>query len=201
MIKAILFDIGDVLVDVKTDSSLKKIEKLGPHISKKNLKLIFSDSRAFDEFEKGFISSYEFYIKILKELKTEFAYEEFIDLWCDIFFDKPESYKLLTKLKSMYKLGLLSNTNSLHIEFLKNNYNFFKLIDYEFYSYVLHSAKPDKAIYEKAILKTGFLPAELLFIDNKEENVIAAESAGMKSLRYESYEKLVKDFAIWGIEM
>jgi len=195
MIKTIFFDIGNVLVDVSTDRVVDRLLKFGLEKSQIEINSLFNDFGAFGLYERGYLSSYDFYIEILNRTNIKMPYNEFISAWCDMFSPKPRVFNLLKRLRDNYKLGLLSNTNALHINYLKDNYDFFSMIDYECYSFELHSVKPEKTIYQNAIFITGNFPEQVLFIDDKRENVSGAKETGIKSLQFESYEKLEKDLS------
>lgn len=59
--------------------------------------------------------------------------------------------------------------------------------------------KPDKIIYRRAIDILGVQPERILFIDDREENVLPARAAGMKAIRFEGADKLLQEFTSLGV--
>ena len=74
---------------------------------------------------------------------------------------------------------MLSNTNTLHIKWAKEKFDFFKLFDHHIYSHEVHSMKPKPEIYNVAVEKVGCRHNECIFIDDLQENVDGAEQVGI----------------------
>ena len=104
------------------------------------------------------------------------------------------------ELRGKYMVYLLSNTNSIHWDYVCNNafnYRGFRVNDYfeeTFLSFEMHLAKPDKAIFEKVLHEANLLPEETLFIDDSEANCKAAEELGIHAHHYHIGEDLSKIF-------
>lgn len=175
MINTIIFDFGEVFINLDIEGftekafSMLKVDKLPEEIT------------AFNGlYEQGLISTDEFiqfYLENFPYLKRE----DIIDTWNSILKDFPKHrldfLKEIKKSKN-YKLILLSNTNDLHIEWIKENISFyeeFKDCFNQFYlSHQINLSKPNKDIFEFVINKNNLIPNECLFIDDKKENTDAA---------------------------
>lgn len=94
--------------------------------------------------------------------------------------------------KNGIKTGILSNVFSLAAWILKitGGYHGFDPI---VLSYREKVSKPDVRIYQAAIKKAAAQPSEILFVDNLEENIKAAQMAGMKTVLAKSSDQVIKD--------
>lgn len=185
MIKAIIFDFGDVFINLDKDATSRKlkqmdIEDLPESIIAKN-----------KEYEQGFVTSNEisdFYRAQFPQLRTE----DFLVSWNSMLLEFPEyRYRFLEKLaeKNDHKLILLSNTNENHIEHIKNNVSFFedfkKCFDAFYLSHEIGLRKPEPEIFEFVLEDNGLKPGECLFIDDTTENTAAADRLGFHTWNLE----------------
>ena len=187
MIKVIVFDLGAVVVDFDhtiiskklSDISSKTEEEMYEHIFKSGIEQLY---------DTGKISSQEFYKSAIDFLKIDISFESFAKIWNEIFFEKPEMNHFISNIDTQkYKKFLLSNTNELHFEYCMNNYPILKSFDKYFLSYKLGMRKPNLDIYEYLIKNSPCNPEEILFIDDKKENVSAASQLGIKTIHYTSH--------------
>ena len=176
-IKTIIFDFGDVFINLDKQATLRELRQLGL------LEVIGLDLyHIASEYEKGIISTDEL-TQFFKKKFPNIDIQDFIKAWNAIILDFPE-YRLefiekLAKEKN-YKLILLSNTNDLHIEQVIENmslprYERFKRCFNKFYlSQEIHLSKPNSAIYEN-----NLQPNECLFIDDVNDNTEGAKKLGI----------------------
>ena len=189
MIKAIIFDFGDVFINLDKEGTIERAKTLiGEDIITEREdaadKSIFEIN---DHYEKGLISTNEF-ISFYTNLKKEVSDKQLIALWNSLLLDFPkyrlEFIQTLAK-ENKYKLILLSNTNELHIDWIKKNvpfYDYFKKCFDAFYlSHEVHLRKPDEAIFNFVLEKNNLKAEDCFFIDDTVENTQAAESIGIKS--------------------
>ena len=180
MIKAIIFDFGNVFINIDIEGAIAKtLEKL-------DVNQISDEITAFNGlYEQGFISTDEF-IEFYLENFPNLTKEDIIDTWNFILKDFPKHrLDFLKNLKKSnnYKLILLSNTNALHIDWIKENvpfYNEFKdCFDAFYLSHEINLSKPNNDIYE-FVLNTNSLKAETcLFIDDNKDNIDSAKKLGI----------------------
>jgi HAD superfamily hydrolase (TIGR01509 family) len=200
-IRAVIFDLGRVLVDFDHRISAEKISFLAGKDSKEVYDLFFN-SPLIQSFEEGKVSPKEFFAEVKKRLEIEISFEEFLPVWNDIFFltDENRSVCQLSRhLKKYYKVALLSNVNILHFEHLKNNFPLFDAFGHIFTSYEIGFIKPDPRIYQKAIDSLKCLPQEIFYTDDREELINAAKNIGLRSFVYKGIEQLKQDLASCGI--
>ena len=199
-IKNIVFDLGGVLIDLDFKSAINGLQKAGFTNVKEQLQA-FDREGIFQKFELGEISADEFRASIRENSNVSLTDEEVDSLWNLMLLEIPrEKLELILDLRSKYMVYLLSNTNSIHWEYVcKNafNYHGFRMDDYfeeTFLSYEMHLAKPDKAIFEKMLNDANLLPEETLFIDDSEANCKAAEEVGIHAHHYHIGDDLSKIF-------
>ena len=180
MIKNLIFDFGDVFLNLDKPGAMK------------NALDLFQIETLTDEmvainclYEQGLVSTSEFmdyYIIYFPHISKQ----DIIDIWNYVLVEFPK-YKLefLQNLHNQnnYKLILLSNTNELHMEWVKNKVPFyveFKNCFEKFYlSHEINLRKPDKEIFEFVLNENKLIPSETLFIDDTKENTDAANQIGL----------------------
>ncbi|MCK9431054.1 MAG: HAD family phosphatase [Candidatus Omnitrophica bacterium] len=196
-IKAILFDLGNVLVDFDFKPAVERIScfcgKGGDEILK-----FFFDSKVTNAFEKGELSSEEFYRQVKDGLHLKLGYESFVPVWNEVFFFSAKNrtvYHIANCLKSKYRIGLLSNTNILHYGHIKNNFPVFNVFEKIFLSFEIGSLKPEVGIYQKVIKDLGVLPEDIFYTDDRQDLVKSAAALGIKSFVFTTPEQLIKDLA------
>ena len=117
MIKNIIFDFGDIFINLDKQAPLLEMAKFGFTELTPELDTIFK------EYEMGLMESYEF-VNRLQGIFTNASKQQIKDAWNSIILDFPEErLKFIEKLKSdnQYRLFLLSNTNDLHIDKVKES--------------------------------------------------------------------------------
>ena len=179
MIKTIIFDFGDIFINLDKPATLRemrslKIEEISENIHQTNL-----------DYEKGLITSEQFLNAYTKE--HSFVNEAQIKRsWNAILMDFPEyRFRFIKKLSEEkdYKLILLSNTNEIHIDWVKENVPFFNdfknCFDAFYLSHEINFRKPDANIYEFVLNNHQLMPEECLFIDDTIANTEAAKQLGI----------------------
>lgn len=185
-VKAIIFDLGQVLIDLIPLNCMDYFTRLGAtDIDKKLADKDFI--RFLNDFELGNLSVKEFCAQMNSFLPLPVEENLIADAW-NSFLGEIPSYKLdaILELKKKYKVYLLSNTSALHWEYARDIYftgykghtldDFF---DHAYTSYELHLLKPDKAIYQAVLNEEGLQPEEVFFLDDRADNCQAAREMGI----------------------
>ncbi len=200
MIKAIIFDVGDVLLKVDRNKLYKKFSKL----NKMPVENMRGRYTPFIEkyYDSGLLSTQEFYHRSIKMLRLDISKKKFFKIWETYLIPLWENIRLLKKLSKSYTIMALANTNERDYMDIKRKYKLFG-IKLELYiaSYKLKIKKPNKKIYLYALKKSGYKAEECLFIDDKIENVKAAKSLGINAIHYKSYRQLLKEMKGLGIDI
>lgn len=134
----------------------------------------------YDAFERGGVSEAEFIKRINRELSLSLSPETLIPLWNTVLGKEVEGIEnILQKLHSQYPLFILTNSNPTHITFFKTHYPWVKYFTKVVTSFDLGYRKPEAPIYQALIETTQVAPQEILFLDDRIENVEGARLAGI----------------------
>jgi glucose-1-phosphatase len=184
-IRNIIFDLGGVLISLDVQEAINGITALGirfPYDEQVREKFM----GLLRLFEVGRISPSGFRNEMRALTTVAFEDEAFDRVWTSMLVDySPVTIGFLLELKKKYRLFLLSNTNVLHVPHfrekltLQTGAKMEDIFEKVFYSHVLGMRKPDREIYEYVLKDGGLDPEETLFIDDMEENVIAARGLGI----------------------
>ena len=199
MIKAIIFDFGNVICTVNNGLFLERISKYTSKTVGKLEGLIYQNPTLPIEYEKGAISSDEFFEKVAQLCELKMDKQTFIEAFTDIFEPIETTFALIRKLKGRYKLGLLSNTSQWDYEYGIKAAEVFGLFEAVSLSFELRAMKPSEKIYRDIVGKLGVAAEECVFIDDCQANVEGARQAGLYGIWYNSYEQLVESLEELGI--
>jgi glucose-1-phosphatase len=152
-------------------------------------------------FESGQVPPRDFVreLSVLLELNVE--YDEFCRIWSSIFLPDtlvPES--LLAALKKRYRLLLLSNTNAIHFEMVRQSYPLLRHMDAYILSHEVGALKPSPLMYQEAIARAGCRPEECFFTDDIPAYVEGARQMGIDAEQFQGLEKLEADLRARGVE-
>lgn len=197
-VRAVFFDIGNVLLRFSSRRVLKKIAwevrgcpiKLAKYLWKSDIG---------ERIERGEIGGEQLYELFKKELGYKKSYASFRLLWCDHFTLDRGSYAVLKRTAKAVPTYLLSNTNALHIDFIRERYEFPNLVRGAILSHELGLRKPDPAIYRAALKLSGTAPEETVFVDDLKPNVESAKKLGIQAIRFRSAEDLRRRFETLGL--
>jgi len=194
MIETAIFDLGDVFVKVDSDRSVRRLCQRFRRISEKALLKYITNSGLQHRFERGQIDGRTFYDELRKESGEDFSYDYFIEIWQEIFDPIHPMIDLLPDLKERFQLVLLSNTDELHIEYIREQYGFFHHFDHLIFSYEVGLLKPGVEIFRFAIQRSKSLPEECVFVDDLLENIQAAKGLGIKGIHFKGYDHFVQEW-------
>lgn len=180
MIKTLLFDFGDIFINLDKKGAMQNALDLF------NLKEFSEEMIAFNSFyEQGLISTDEF-LEFYQENFPKLTSDQILDAWQYILKDFPvHRLEFIQQLASdkTYKLILLSNTNELHINWVKENVSFYddfkNCFDAFYLSHEIHLRKPNSDVYQFVLDEHQLKADEVLFIDDTEENILAASKLGI----------------------
>ena len=198
-IKNIVFDLGNVLLNLDFDASIQAFQKLGFQKEVLDGKQVYSDP-VFYELEVGKITAAEFRKRVRQLLNNPKISDDQIDYaWSAMILDVPERrVNMLQKLCENFQVYLFSNTNEIHISKLHREFNqqhgisFPDLFVKDYYSYEIHERKPDLISYQKVIKHARINPSESLFIDDLEKNIIGAQKTGLKTYLHDTKNEIAE---------
>jgi HAD superfamily hydrolase (TIGR01549 family) len=184
----LIFDFGNVLIEIDPLRSIKAFQALG---AKADLHL---DADFFHDFETGAITATEFRKALRGQLRWAAADSSIDRGWNELLLEVPP--RTLAKLHQLrakgYKLALLSNTNTIHIDEVRRRLGpfgygeFARCFERIFYSYEMGLRKPDPAIFAAVERELGITkPKEVLFIDDNAANIASAAKHGWGTLLFQ----------------
>lgn len=184
MIRNLLFDIGNVLLMMDHKSTVKEFSAYTKLPAAE-----FGPARVFPHeaqmaMERGEITPRSFYEVFLELSGCRLSFEHFVLIWTGHFQPNTPLIRLGAALSKKMGVYFLSNTDPLHIPPL-----FDKFPQVMFYhglalSWELGALKPDHRYYRLAMDKLDLDPAECLFLDDRPENVAAAEEFGIRAIQH-----------------
>ena len=180
MIKNIIFDFGDIFINLDKQGTYKAMAALGV------TKITEEMMQVYHQYEKGLMTT-ENFIKFFHD-KFNIPKDDLVKAWNAVLLDFPQQrldfLQELAKSKK-YRLFLLSNTNDLHIKWVQNSlgdkfYNEFKNCFEQFYlSHEINFRKPDSEIYQFVLNENNLIADETLFVDDLKENTDSAKKLGI----------------------
>lgn len=192
MIKAIISDLGRVVLDFDHHICTGRLAQLCKCSEEEIFDFIYL-SKADIKFDKGEMSPEDFFERIKIRFNMHINFNEFAEIFTDIFSLNPPVAKLLTELKQKYTLCLLSNTNVLHYEFCEKKFDILKIFNHKVLSYRLHVMKPHPKIYMEAVKLCKVKPEECVYIDDIGEFSEAASLLKIHGIQYVNIEELKQD--------
>ena len=200
-IEVILYDLGNVILPFNHVQIAEKLSRFSQRIEFQNPAKIFSylfdfEKGAINGYEVGKVSSLEFFQSLREFLQLSLSFEEFIPIWNDIFLENQEVAQVILSQKGKWKLGLLSNTNPLHFDYVLKIFPIIRTFDKWILSHEVGFKKPEVEIFKKAIEWAKADPRKILFIDDMKKHVEVAISLGMQGIHFISAEQLKQEFSL-----
>lgn len=198
-VNTIVFDVGRVLVGIHSGG-----EKFGALMRAMGIR----PEEAFDKYRytaevqrhmTGELTAEEFHRALTGRFGVDYDFEAFKAAWCDIFRPIPGMEELFGELSGRYRVGLLSDTDPIHWEYLETALPWMRTATKPALSFEVGYLKPHPAMFEAAAANCGADKAACLFIDDLLANVDGARCSGMPALRFDGPEKLRKALAGLGV--
>jgi len=195
-IKNIIFDLGNTLVYFNYCYFYDGVARIEKNITASRLMKYFEDNRLDLKIGSNKINIKEAFKKIKKKYKLSIGYRDFHFLYCDIFWENSQMKKFLEDYlpETRYKVFMLSNVDSSHINFIDHNFPYVRLIKKRVLSYKVKSVKPSKKIFRFILEKHGLDPKETLYVDDLKENILAGKKHKLNTIHYTSHKRFMKEF-------
>jgi glucose-1-phosphatase len=199
MHKAILFDLGRVLVHFDFQRGYRALEGLCPYSAAEIPKRL-APTGLVERFETGLIEPREFVDQMSKILDLNVEYDRFSEIWSCIFTHELLPESMLEGLARRYRLVLLSNTNALHFEMIRVAYahllrHFHDLV----LSYEVRAMKPRPEIFQAAVDRAQCRPEECFYTDDIAAYIAGARQLGIDAVQFESREQIQQEMRARGI--
>ncbi len=139
-----MFDVGGVTVDFDTDRLILQVSQLVGQSFEEVQRVVYDESLV--SFELGRMTPQRYYQGLKERLSLSWSYEQFVRAWNSIFRENSDVTQLLQRLRKRHKLLALTNTNLLHLEYLKTHFSSLSVFDHWIASCDVGSRKPDPQI-------------------------------------------------------
>lgn len=190
--KAIIFDLGGVILNLNYDLTSEAFRKLGMEDFDETYSQL-SQTDLFDRFETGHISGFHFINRLLDRLPSGTGGNSVVHAWNAMILDFPASrLEWLEEMARTHRIFLLSNTNTLHMDAVRRSLErtvghqrleaYFEKV---FLSCDMGMRKPDPGIFKRVCDEMELNPSETLFIDDSPQHVEGARVAGLQVLHLE----------------
>ena len=185
MAKAIIFDLGNVLLPIDLNLSYEAFASYSSHNSTDIAQKIL-DNQLWVPYESGLQSDDEFRDFLRLHLDLTISDSEFDEAFSALLLDFHVGvYDWIRSLKVKYRLILLSNTSSIHAESFTQvqlgpvGQNLFSLFDQVNYSFEMGLVKPDPLIYYQVLQVNSLVAEDVLFFDDNLANINSAKAIGI----------------------
>jgi FMN phosphatase YigB (HAD superfamily) len=198
MTQCVIFDLGGVIVPIdltRLYSQMATAGARGPDLPER-----VRSTHLFHDFEAGRLGPEEFARQVCRSVGIDMEYRRFCEVWSSIFLPEPFiPDALLESLARKHRLLLLSNTNVLHYEFIRERYPLLRHFHDSVLSYQIGCLKPEARIYEEAVARAGCRPEECFYTDDSSTYVEGARAVGIDAVQFQSLEQLLAEMRARGI--
>ncbi len=200
-IEAVIFDLGNVLIQLDIERGTEATARAVGLPAAEVRRRLQACGELLD-FELGLISERDFHGCISRTLGQDLPFATFHELWNGIFTHEiAATVELVGTLRARpgLKVGLLSNTNVTHFEFLRRRMAVLREMEHLYVSHELGCRKPDPRSYRMVLEKMAVRPERAVFVDDLEENIAGARSAGMHAVHATGPEAVRQGLARLGL--
>jgi putative hydrolase of the HAD superfamily len=198
MYKAVILDLGRVLLDFDFERGYRALEGRCPYDAPE-IRRRLAASGLVERFETGLVEPHDFFAQLSTMLSLRMDYEEFCRLWSSIFTEPLIPESLVAGLAARYRLVLLSNTNAIHFEMLRHRLPALRHFHHLVLSHEVKAMKPRPEMYRAALECAGCRPEECFYTDDIPAYVEAARAFGIDAVVFESAAQLERELAGRGI--
>jgi len=186
---AVVFDLGKVLVDF--DYSIAARRLAARCANGTEAARFFADhGPKLLRYELGVIDTRRFYEEVRDATGFSGTLEEFGQSFSDIFTEIPAMVELHSALRDRgFPTYIFSNTNDLAVGHIRRCFAFYDRFDGYILSYQHGSMKPDAKLYEVVERETGRRREEILYLDDRPENIETGAARGWQSVLHETPEQ------------
>jgi FMN phosphatase YigB (HAD superfamily) len=187
--KVVVFDLGKVLVDFDYSIAARRIAAHSD-LPPAQIRTLIEQSPLIIDYESGRLKRSEFFERICQATGYRGTMDEFSGFFADIFTPITPMIELYAKLHHHgIPTYVLSNTNDLAVEHIRRHFPFFSDFDGYIFSYEIGIMKPDAKIYEALEKLAGRRGNEIVYLDDRLENVHAGAARGWQAILHETPEK------------
>lgn len=199
VIRALLFDIGRVIVRVDLNSALSSLGA-GVGLTAEQVWAAIQADPFWCDWQRGRVAPHDWHLRMAQRFNLSLSFEAFCATWnSSLIRETILDPDLFAELASGYRLGLLSNTDPIHVAHMEAGFSFVRYFPVRVYSCSAGATKPDLAIYRGAIRELGVPPDQILYIDDSPEYVEAGREAGLQAFVFVGASELLATLRHRGI--
>ena len=200
-IRAVIFDYGMVLSNPADPAAHERMIAVSG-LSREELDRHYWKNR--HNYDLG-MKGRDFWEKVAGDAGTTFTSEQIGNLIeSDILMWTSLNEEMLGWVVALQNAGfrtaILSNMVWEILGYMRQEFGWLAHFQHHTWSCELGIGKPDPAIYIHTCEGLDVLPSETLFLDDKPENVAAAEQVGLHAIQFSSIEQLRKDLVARGLQ-
>jgi HAD superfamily hydrolase (TIGR01509 family) len=197
--RAIIFDVGRVIIQVDISRCMDAIGKLRGLSHTQVMRELEADKR-WPDWQEGRMSPRDWHAHLAQKFQFTYDFDEFCAIWNSVLDPAPILPDLLfEQLAAKCNLALLSNTDPIHVAHFEASYSFVRHFPVRVYSCRVGMSKPAPMIFHHALRQTSAMPDEAIFIDDLKENVQAAATLGINAFLFTSANDLLAEFSRLGL--
>lgn len=197
--RAVIFDIGNVLVRVDPSRALTRLAG-SASLSPQEIWLALQKDPRWRDWQEGRIAPRDWHRHLTRRLGGDLSFDEFCAVWNSALIPAPIlGDPFLASLARRHRLAVLSNTDPIHIGYVEANYTFFRYFPVRIYSCSVGASKPDPSIYKETLRGCGVTAPEAIYIDDVAAYVDAAQRLGIGGIVFSSPDQLVAELGSRGL--
>jgi HAD superfamily hydrolase (TIGR01509 family) len=195
----VVFDLGKVLVDFDYSIAGRRIAAQS-NLSATDVQTFLDHSPLLFRFETGLMTRREFFEVVRDHTGFRGTFEEFGEFFADIFTEIPLMIDLHAAMRNKgVPVYIFSNTNDLATTHIRRRFPFFSNFDGYILSYEVGAMKPSAKIYEALEAMAGKRGAEIIYLDDRKENIDAGAARGWHAVLHETPDKTRAHFKHIGL--
>ena len=202
-LRAVIFDIGRVLVRLDIQRVKSALAQGLPFTPEELWSAVEKDPR-WPDWQEGRMAPRDWHLHVSKRFNIPLDFEQFKNVW-NLALDPNPIHRasLFAQLAKSHRLGLLSNTDPIHVEKLESTYDFFAYFPkaVRTYSCCIGASKPDPLIFRQALRACRVRAEETVYVDDILAYVEASRRLGFTGVHYESPAQLYAELGQAGIEV
>jgi putative hydrolase of the HAD superfamily len=199
VISTIISDLGQVVLWFDNTIFYRKMTEHCDKSVDQLRAIVHGHFEIIELFDRGGLTPRQFYERVVGLLGARIGFDEFVAAYVDVFSRNEPVLDLCKGLKGRYRLILLSNTDPLRFGFVRERFPDIFFFDDYVLSYEVRALKPDPKIYREALKRAAAGASACLFIDDLEENVMAAAALGLNTVLYKPDTDLAAELRALGI--
>jgi glucose-1-phosphatase len=202
-LRAVIFDIGRVLIRVDIQRVKSALAQGLPFTPEELWSAIEKDTH-WPDWQEGRMTPRDWHLHLCKRFNLSLDFQQFKDVWNSALDPDPiHKASLFAGLSKSHRLGLLSNTDPIHVEKLESTYDFFAYFPktVRTYSCSIGASKPNPLIFREALRACKVRAEETVYIDDILVFVEAARRLGFTGIHFQSPTQLYAELGQAGIKV